>query len=98
MNPDASWHGDYKSSNWIYVGGLDYRLTEGDVLTVFAQWGEMQEIRLARDEETGRSKGFAFICYCNQLSTVLAVDNFNGISLLGRTLKVDHLAKSRIPQ
>jgi RNA-binding motif X-linked protein 2 len=98
MNPNASWHGDYSTSSWIWVGGLDYRLTEGDVLSVFAQWGEIGEIKLARDEQTGRSKGFAFICYSNQLSTVLAVDNFNGISLLGRTLKVDHVLPCRIPK
>ena len=93
MNPNASWHGDYKDSNWIYVGGLDPRLTEGDVLTVFAQYGEIDDIDLIREKETGKSKGYAFLMYRNQLSTVLAIDNFNGIVLLGRTLKVDHAKK-----
>jgi hypothetical protein len=32
-----SWHLDYKDSAWIYVGGLDYDLTEGDLLAVFSQ-------------------------------------------------------------
>lgn len=35
-------------------------------------------INLIRDKKTGKSKGFGFICYENQLSTDLAVDNFNG--------------------
>lgn len=33
-----SWHQVYKDSAWIYVGGLDYDLTEGDLLAAFSQW------------------------------------------------------------
>lgn len=32
-----SWHRDYKDSAWIYVGGLDYGLNEGDLISVFSQ-------------------------------------------------------------
>lgn len=32
-----SWHDDYKDSAYIFIGNLDYMLTEGDVLTVFSQ-------------------------------------------------------------
>jgi RNA-binding motif X-linked protein 2 len=35
----ASWHADYADSAYIYVGGLDPRLTEGDVVTIFSQVG-----------------------------------------------------------
>jgi len=35
-------------------------------------------INLVRDKDTGKSKGFAFICYEDQRSTILAVDNLNG--------------------
>lgn len=43
-----------------------------------------------RDKETGKPKGFCFLKYDDQRSTVLAVDNFNGAQILGRTLRVDH--------
>lgn len=36
-NVDKSWHRDYKDSAWIYIGGLEYGLTEGDVICVFSQ-------------------------------------------------------------
>lgn len=36
-NVDKSWHRDYKDSAWIYVGGLEYGLTEGDIICVFSQ-------------------------------------------------------------
>lgn len=33
----SSWHDQYKDSAWIFVGGLPYDLTEGDVICVFSQ-------------------------------------------------------------
>jgi len=83
-------HDDFKDSAYIFVGGLPYELTEGDVICVFSQYGEVLDLNYARDQETGKPKGFAFLKYDDQRSTVLAVDNFNGATLLGRTLRVDH--------
>lgn len=33
----TSWHEQYKGSAWIFVGGLPYDLSEGDVLCIFSQ-------------------------------------------------------------
>jgi len=94
----GSWHQEYKDSAYVFVGGLSYDLTEGDVLCVFSQWGEIEDINLVRAEDTGKPKGFAFIKYENQKSTILAVDNFNGTTILGRTIRVDHVQKYKLPQ
>ncbi|VDK22779.1 unnamed protein product [Taenia asiatica] len=93
----SSWHRQYRDSAWIFVGGLSYDLTEGDVICVFSQYGEIANINLVRDRDTGRSKGFAFVCYENQKSTVLATDNLNGIKIAGRIIRVDHVEKYRVP-
>ena len=45
------------------------------------RYGEIVNINLVRDKKTGKSKGFCFLAYENQRSTVLAVDNFNGIKV-----------------
>lgn len=66
MQESASWHQMYKNSSWIFVGGLDTELTEGDVICVFSQYGEINNIHLVRDKITGKSKGFGFICYDDQ--------------------------------
>eukprot|EP00919_Chromeraceae_sp_WS-2016_P070735 GHVR01167659.1.p1 GENE.GHVR01167659.1~~GHVR01167659.1.p1 ORF type:complete len:104 (-),score=18.91 GHVR01167659.1:230-541(-) len=81
---EASWHHEFKDSCYIYIGGLDYRMTEGDVVIVFSQWGEPIDVHLVREKETGKSKGFCFLGYEDQRSTILAVDNANGMELLGR--------------
>lgn len=85
----ASWHAPYKSA-YVYVGGLDSSLTEGDVIAVFSQFGEVVDCHLRRDPKTGKPLGFGFVAYEDQKSTILAIDNFNGTTLLKRMLKVDH--------
>ncbi|KAJ0178807.1 hypothetical protein K1T71_005582 [Dendrolimus kikuchii] len=52
---------------------------------------------MIRDKATGKPRGFAFICYEDQRSTILAVDNLNGIKILGRTLRVDHCEQYKAP-
>ncbi|XP_064374041.1 RNA-binding motif protein, X-linked 2 [Dromaius novaehollandiae] len=94
----VSWHAEYKDSAWVFVGGLPYELTEGDIICVFSQYGEVVNINLVRDKKTGKSKGFCFLCYEDQRSTILAVDNFNGIKIKGRTIRVDHVANYRPPK
>ena len=94
----GSWHEKYKDSAWVYLGGLPYELTEGDVICVMSQWGEIEDIHLVREKDTGKSKGFAFVKYEDTRSTILAVDNFNGTKLLGRTLRCDHVDQYRLPK
>lgn len=93
ISEDASWHAKYKDSAYVYVGGIPFDLTEGDLLAVFAQYGEIVDVNLVRDKGTGKSKGFAFVAYEDQRSTILAVDNLNGAQVLGRTIRVDHVTK-----
>lgn len=33
----ASWHDEYKDSAYVFVGGIPFDLTEGDVITIFSQ-------------------------------------------------------------
>ena len=47
--------------------------------------------------DTGKPKGFSFINFEDQRSTVLSVDNLNGIRLCNRFLKVDHVRDYKPP-
>lgn len=77
----GSWHEDFRASAYIFVGGLDNELSEGDLIQVFSQFGEIVDCHLLRDRKSGLSKGSAFIAFEDQRSTDLAVDNLNGISV-----------------
>eukprot|EP00200_Dunaliella_tertiolecta_P012081 CAMPEP_0202388870 /NCGR_PEP_ID=MMETSP1127-20130417/79900_1 /ASSEMBLY_ACC=CAM_ASM_000462 /TAXON_ID=3047 /ORGANISM="Dunaliella tertiolecta, Strain CCMP1320" /LENGTH=213 /DNA_ID=CAMNT_0048990437 /DNA_START=42 /DNA_END=680 /DNA_ORIENTATION=+ len=91
LSESASWHARFKHSAYIFAGGLDYDLTEGDMLAVFAQYGEVVDVHLVRDKSTGKSRGFCFLAYEDQRSTVLAVDNLSGAKVAGRIIRVEHV-------
>lgn len=95
VDPSASWHRDYADTAYVYIGGLPLELSEGDILTIFSQYGEPTYLNLVRDKETGKSRGFCFLKYEDQRSTDLAVDNLGGSTVMGRVLKVDHTRYKR---
>ncbi|EMR64739.1 hypothetical protein MGN70_012795 [Eutypa lata] len=88
--PEASWHTDYRDTAFVNFGGLPYELSEGDIITIFSQYGEPVFLKLARDKESGKSKGFGWLKYEDQRSTDLAVDNLGGAEISGRLVRVDH--------
>ncbi|CAO2654070.1 Nn.00g108030.m01.CDS01 [Neocucurbitaria sp. VM-36] len=90
INPEGSWHTDYRDTAFVYIGGLPFELSEGDIITIFSQYGEPVWIKLARDRETGKSRGFAWIKYEDQRSCDLAVDNLGGSTIMDRVIRVDH--------
>ncbi|KAI9116675.1 hypothetical protein K1719_012333 [Acacia pycnantha] len=93
ISDEASGTPSTKILAYVFVGGIPFDLTEGDLLAVFAQYGEVVDVNLVRDKDTGKSKGFAFLAYEDQRSTNLAVDNLNGAQILGRVIRVDHVTK-----
>ncbi|OJT05408.1 RNA-binding motif protein, X-linked 2 [Trametes pubescens] len=62
------------------------------------RYGEIMDVNMPRDKETGKPKGFAFVMYEDQRSTVLAVDNLNGAKILERTIRVDHVKNYKQPR
>ncbi|CDO93872.1 unnamed protein product [Kluyveromyces dobzhanskii CBS 2104] len=90
LKPESSWHHEYKDHAYINFGGMHFELTEADILTIFSQYGCPVDIKLVRDKISGESKGFGFLKYEDQRSTVLAVDNLNGAKICGRLIRVDH--------
>lgn len=57
---------------WFHVIHVQYSMY---------RYGEIVNINLVKDKKTGKPKGFCFLCYDDQRSTVLAVDNLNGIKV-----------------
>ncbi len=74
--------------NKLYVGNLPYTADEDQLRDVFAPYGEIEELALIMDRETGRPKGFAFITFKTQQAAETALEQ-NGKNLGGRPLKVN---------
>lgn len=73
----------------IYVGNLPYNTNEDELRDFFAQYGNIEDIKLIVDFNTGRSKGFGFITFANAQACESAVAAANGAEMGGRKLKVN---------
>ncbi len=76
------------SMKQIYVGNLPYRSSEEEVRELFAQFGEVNSVKLITDRETGRPRGFGFVEMDDQ-SALEAIEALDGKEFDGRVLKVN---------
>jgi len=73
----------------LYVGNLSYDTTEAQIRELFAQVGEITEINMITDRDTGRPKGFAFVQMATDEAAQDAIRRFNGHSIDNRALTVN---------
>ncbi|MGZ5448638.1 MAG: RNA recognition motif domain-containing protein [Thermoanaerobaculia bacterium] len=73
----------------VFVGNLDYNTRKEEVQGLFAQVGEIRDVFLPTDRETGRPRGFAFVEYANDEDAAKAIEKFNGYQMGGRALRVN---------
>ncbi len=59
------------------------------IVEAFAAAGEVREVALPTDRETGRPRGFAFVTMADEQSAQNAISQLNGAELDGRQLRVD---------
>lgn len=75
------------AQNKLYVGNFPYSVDESQLRDVFSGYGDVTELSMIMDRETGRPKGFAFITFASQQAAEKALEQ-NGRDLGGRPLKV----------
>ncbi len=73
----------------IYVGNLSYEVTEKDLREAFEGFGEIESVKIIKDNYTGRSKGFGFVEMSNNADAQSAINGLNDKELKGRTIKVN---------
>ena len=73
----------------LYVGNMSYSTTEDSLRDAFAEHGDVQEVAIIMDRETGRPRGFAFVTMPDDGAARTAIEAMNGKELDGRTLNVN---------
>src|SRR6516225_4887385 len=81
-------------STKLYVGNLDFKVTENDLQDAFAAFGTVVEANLVQDRVTGKPRGFGFVTMSTPEEAQKAIDGLNGKDLGGRALTVN-LARPR---
>ncbi|MEQ8767075.1 MAG: RNA-binding protein [Planctomycetota bacterium] len=83
-------------SQKLYVGNLNFQVTEDEVREIFSQYGEVHSVSLITDRETGRPRGFGFV-EIDENGAQAAIDGLNGTDFQGRSLTVNE-ARERSPR
>jgi RNA recognition motif-containing protein len=72
----------------IYIGNLSYGVKEADLTKVMEDYGTVNSVKIIKDRETGRSKGFAFCEMENDAEAKEAITQLNGAEYAGRPMVV----------
>ncbi|MEE2682182.1 MAG: RNA-binding protein [Planctomycetota bacterium] len=73
----------------IYVGNLDYKVTEFAVRRLFEPFGELEDVAMATDKQTGKPRGFAIVMMRDHDEARKAIGGVQGRRLMGRPLVVN---------
>lgn len=73
----------------IYVGNLNYRTDEQSLRELFEQHGQVDEVAVITDRETGQSRGFAFVTMATDEDGRKAIEATDGNEHDERTLHVN---------
>jgi RNA recognition motif-containing protein len=76
-------------STRLYVGNLSFNATAEGIRQAFTQAGEVTDVHVVTDRETGRARGFAFVTMGSPQAASSAIATLNGALLDGRQLRVN---------
>ncbi|MGL5075692.1 MAG: RNA recognition motif domain-containing protein [Waterburya sp.] len=73
----------------IYVGNLNYEVSQEDLSEVFSEYGKVKRVHLPTDRETGRKRGFGFVEMETEAEEDKAIETLDGAEWMGREIKVN---------
>lgn len=73
----------------LFVGNLPFGTTEDALREHFAPFGEVQQVRIMTDRDTGKSRGFAFVEMAQDEDAAKAITALSGQDFGGRALTIN---------
>lgn len=71
----------------FYLGNLNYRVKEGDLERALAVYGTVHSVKIIKDRETGKSKGFGFVEMDDEAASQ-AIKELSGSDFMGRQMVI----------
>ncbi|KAJ8761965.1 hypothetical protein K2173_006567 [Erythroxylum novogranatense] len=68
--------------------GLSWSVDEKSLKDAFSSFGDVAEVRIVYDKDSGRSRGFGFVSFSKEDEAASAKDAMDGTALMGRPLRV----------
>jgi heterogeneous nuclear ribonucleoprotein A1/A3 len=75
--------------NKLFIGGLAWATTESSLRAACAAYGEIEDVKVITDRDTGRSKGFGFVTFTTDEAAAKCKSQMDGQIVDGRAVKVD---------
>jgi RNA recognition motif-containing protein len=75
--------------NRLYVGNLSFNTSAETLRECFSEVGEVTDVHIVSDRETGRSRGFGFVTMSTAEQATNAIAQMDGATLDGRALRVN---------
>ncbi len=91
---DLRLQGEQAISAKVFVGNLSYTTTEGQLADLLSEAGQVVDVYLPADRNTGRPRGFAFVEFSNADEAGACIEKFNEYEVDGRKLNIN-LAEDR---
>jgi len=79
----------------LFVGNLPWSTTEQELEELFAQYGQVEEVHLPTDRDTGRPRGFGFVTFVEADAAHAAVEALHDQEFNGRPLTVNEARPRR---
>jgi RNA recognition motif-containing protein len=73
----------------LFIANLLHSTTEDQVWAAFEQFGEVTDVRFARDRETGAFRCFCFVTMAHEPDALQAIEQLHGSTWGGRVLHVE---------
>lgn len=79
----------------VFVGNLNFSTSREELESLFSPIGEIAEVFIPTDRETGRPRGFAFVTFTSAESAAQAIQKLDGVEAGGRNLRVSEASAER---
>ncbi|HUS64718.1 MAG TPA: RNA-binding protein, partial [Kofleriaceae bacterium] len=81
--------GEFAISAKVFVGNLSYQTSKEDLTQVLSEAGQVVDVYIPTDRESGRPRGFAFATFSSEAEAAKAITLFNQREVAGRRLNVN---------
>ena len=72
----------------IFISNISFKVREQALGELFSQYGEVTSVRIIKDKESRRSKGYGFVEMANDEEATAAINALNGTENYERNIVV----------
>jgi len=76
------------NAHQVMISNLPFDSSPEELQAFASQAGQVLNVKIITDRETGRSKGYGFVMYSDALESTAAIERLNGQELGGRQVNV----------